>query len=187
MKQVNEWIKSMNFSDNEYIVVKKFCSLIESHESILRNIEICKMILIEKVIGYNCYNRIIERIGFYRFASDCNTPIDLPSESCVDRFERYFITHLPPAYYYNYMSMNFTEGRELYFYNLRKRFGYSKRINSSCCNSKQQVYTPGSYHLISVKSFNSEFVNTSPFNHNLRHVTRQICPAEEFVPSDINK
>lgn len=187
MKQVNEWISSMNFSDNEYVVVKKFSALVENHESILKNIDKCKMILIDKVIGFNCYNVIMERIGFYRFTSDCNTQIDLPSETCVERFERHCVSHLPPAYYYDYMSVNFTEGRDLYFYNLRKRFGYSIRINSSCCNSKQQFLLTDSAHLVSVKSSGSMSSNSSPHMHIHRYCPNQIYPTEDFVPSNVNK
>lgn len=150
---VNQWLNIVERDNNDYISLSSFYELINHSENLFLPLHESKIVLIEKIIGYENYNIIIKRRSFYRMyrqnnnnnalndmsslnsINRLNSRIILPQERCYEKLYRVLINHKPNPYYCDYLTCDFQATNEIYLYHLRQRYGYSKRLNPSFIKS----------------------------------------------------
>lgn len=139
--KVFTWVSQQEKDENDFILLYSFCDSLENYKDLFSSLNQVKMVLITNVIGQDTYHSILYRKEFYlRKQQQNHIQINKPSESCSTYLYRVLITHKPPIYYFDHMPFNFRESSDLFFHSIRKRFGYIKRLNSSC-SSRPNTYS----------------------------------------------
>lgn len=151
MKEIKAIFRKTARDENDFITMSSFVSIVERNEVIFNNFHESKMMIIDRVIGYEIYQTILQRKKYFYVLSKNKMKIIVPRESCSERVSRLF-NYSPPNYYFDYMANDFKESNERYFVSLRRRFGYSKRPNSSYYFSRLQTFSPRSNYSIGNES-----------------------------------
>lgn len=142
---LTKWLSNVHRDSNNSISINSFSRLLLSYPGLSYPIFYVRNFIIEKVIGYSEWNRIIRRRNYFnRVAQDPSVVI--PNESCLSILKRTLVTHNPPPFHCDYKPLEFNKVESfnslLYksgINEIRKRYGYSSRPERMSCSGSLKL------------------------------------------------
>lgn len=166
---INRCYDELKKDDDDYIYLFDFVESMRKSDSAFYHFRNAKYTIIEKVIGYDFYNTVLQRKRFF-LLNETKNQIDIvyPKENCVEYLDRKLCMHTPPLLYYDYISNNFKENNKLYLLNLRRRYGYAQRHKTSGNKSSHNLDNTISMNSVNISD---EFKYSDRHMHNDLHLS----------------
>lgn len=156
MNRVKNWLYNIQREEKEFVTMDSFYEFIREKKWYLSPIKKIKKQIIKYIITEKGYTVIEDRIQYYLTKIECD--YKMPKITGCERMLRLFnCIYYPPNYYYSYLPP--TQSFDITL-KLRKKFGYSSRINSA--SSRVSLLKPKtSSNLTFVSKGNSKHYNQS--------------------------
>lgn len=168
-EMVNRCYDELKKEDDDYIYLIDFVEFMRKSDSAFYRFRNAKHTIIESVIGYDVYYNALQRKRFYTLNESKNhSDVIYPKENCIEYLDRKLCMHTPPVLYYDYISNNFKDNSKLYFFNLRKRYGYAQRYKTSGKKSSTTLDNTISMNSLTISD---EYKRSDRHMHNDLHLS----------------